>query len=187
MYHIVESFCAVNFYLKHPPNILDIVDMLVHIQITPFWLPEIKPSISKIIFPWEEEIRVIGLTCKPEMIYFALSSNFSIFSGMSSLIACCSMNHGEISALTSSGIFDRRLVCWFIITHVLNDQEILSTNMKMLNPSEDKKMIFWASPCCTSENKSCGMTSKQPVPPHAIFSWCSNPCVYFHYFTPYIQ
>lgn len=58
-------------------------------------------------------------TCKPELTYRALSSNLPIFSGESSLMASFLMNQGEISALTSSGIFDRRRVFLFIITHVL--------------------------------------------------------------------
>lgn len=58
-------------------------------------------------------------TFKSELTYLALSSNLTILSGASSLIACFSINQGAISSLTSSGIFDSRLVCSFIITQVL--------------------------------------------------------------------
>lgn len=52
-------------------------------------------------------------------MYLALLSNLTIFSRTSSVIACFSINQGAISALTSSGIFERRLVFRFIITQVL--------------------------------------------------------------------
>lgn len=52
----------------------------------------------------------IMCTFKFDLTYFALSFNFSIFSGVSSLMACFIINQGEISALTSSGIFESLLV-----------------------------------------------------------------------------
>lgn len=76
-------------------------------------------SNSLVLISIEVQLKEKEYTLKFEFLYFALLSNFSIFSGESSLIACFSINHGEISALTSSGIFESRLVCWFIITHVL--------------------------------------------------------------------
>jgi hypothetical protein len=69
----------------------------------------------------------VKFTFKFEFTYFALLSNLEIFSGTSSWIACFSINQGEISAMTSSGIFERRLVFWFIITQVLFQVEVVST------------------------------------------------------------
>ena len=62
---------------------------------------------------------IVKFNFKFELTYFALSLNLTIFSGTSFLIACFSINQGEISSLTSSDIFESRLVCSFIITQVL--------------------------------------------------------------------
>lgn len=111
------------YYLKHPPYVLHIVYMVVHVQITSLGLENCN-SQHMIILLWNVYNKVMKLSCllftyKLESIYLALLSNLAIFSRQSSLIACLSMNQGDISALTSSGIFERRLVSWFIITQVL--------------------------------------------------------------------
>ena len=123
------------FYLQHPSNVLHIVDMLVHIQITPlglkirnqdscYLLVYVYGALSCSICFWS---LVAKFTFKFEFTYFALLSNFEIFSGTSSWIACFSITQGEISALTSSGIFERRLLFSFIITQVLFEIEVVST------------------------------------------------------------
>jgi hypothetical protein len=58
-------------------------------------------------------------TFKLEFMYFASSSNLTIFSRASSYISCFCMNQGVSPPLTSSGILERHLVLRFIITHVL--------------------------------------------------------------------
>ena len=86
--------------------------MVVHVQITSLGLENCN-SQHMIILLWNVYNNVMKLSCllftyKLESIYLALLSNLTIFSGQSSLIACLSMNQGDISALTSSGIFERR-------------------------------------------------------------------------------
>jgi hypothetical protein len=61
-------------------------------------------------------------TVNPERTSCAESSSFLIFcvTKFFSLIADRSRKWGDISSRTSLGIFDNRLVFWFIITHVLH-------------------------------------------------------------------
>lgn len=116
-----------SFYLQHPTNVFHIIYMMIHVQITSLWLQKVeKRSVSTSL---DISMKLLKITFKFERTYLAVSSNFCILVGFSSLMACLLMNHGEISALTSSGIFDRRLVCWFIITHVLSTQK-LSYNLQ---------------------------------------------------------
>lgn len=67
---------------------------------------------------WENERK--ASTFSLLFMYFTVLSSFLIVSGVFSWIAFFSINQGEISALTSSGILERRLVFWFIITQVLS-------------------------------------------------------------------
>jgi hypothetical protein len=101
--------------------------MVIHVQIASLGL-RIGKNFNGQLLLLESygilgKIKVLKFCClftfKLEFLYLALLSNLMIFSGHSSLIACFSMNQGDISALTSSGIFESRLVCWFIITQVL--------------------------------------------------------------------
>jgi hypothetical protein len=71
-------------------------------------------------------------TVNPERTSCAESSSFLIFcvTKLFSLIADLSRKWGDISSRTSLGIFDNRLVFWFIITHVLHTYISKSKNHK---------------------------------------------------------
>ena len=120
--HIFKNYFAIVFfsfqlYPNGPEVELSFIYLQIGVHISCF-------TIQLIILLWNVYIKVMKLSCllftfKLESIFLALLSNLTIFSGQSFLIACLSMNQGDISALTSSGIFERRLVSWFIITQVL--------------------------------------------------------------------
>lgn len=142
-------------YLKHPSHVLYVVDMVVHVQVVPFWLhktmdDELRQNCNALLMRGERLP-----TFKLELTYFALSSSLSIFSRASSWTALVSVNHGEISSLTSSGILESRLVCWFIITQVLLNpvHGIIGSQRNTEEERERAKEIeVLFVPCSTAED-----------------------------------
>jgi hypothetical protein len=86
-------------------------------------------------------------TVNPERTSCAESSSFLIFcvTKLFSLIADRSRKWGDISSRTSLGIFDNRLVFWFIITHVLHTYISKSQNNKQKN----EQIAHFCSHCDT--------------------------------------
>ncbi len=148
-------------YLHHPPNVLHIVNMLVHVQIISSWLQErqlarrIRDEMAIVLVPLKrftlkgylyfdqyeskhphwvrlQKKKFIGKmgkiescvhTVNPEQTSCAESlPSFLIFCVTKSLLSIAERSRkcGEISPRTSLGIFEKRLVFLFIITHVLH-------------------------------------------------------------------